>query len=90
MNTIPNEKQITIFELKKNKHKLIEKPLHKYTTTEVDRLILGHLDDLGVFEKKGIIDIDTVYEEFSEYIENIWKNPAIATYIQWLLNDREY
>lgn len=83
----PNDEEMAIFKPKKDKHKLMKSPKHNYTTTEVDRLILGNLEDVGIFEKKKLIDIDSVYEEFSEYIERAWSNEAIRRYVKWTIDE---
>lgn len=71
-----------VFKTKKDKHKLVNNPAKVYTTTEVDRLLLGHFEDIGILEGKGLIDIDSVYEEFSEYLERTWENEAVKKYIK--------
>ncbi|HVA96036.1 MAG TPA: hypothetical protein VND99_00110 [Candidatus Acidoferrales bacterium] len=53
---------------------------------DVDDLILGHFEDLGIFEKKGYIDIEEIYELFDYYIENTWENSAIQEYLEKLSN----
>ena len=36
---------------------------------EIDDLLLGHFEDLGLFERHGMIDIDMVYELYDWYNE---------------------
>ncbi|HUD04602.1 MAG TPA: hypothetical protein VMR59_01290 [Patescibacteria group bacterium] len=53
----------------------------KYYTSEIDDLILGHFEDLGVFEKKGVVDIEMVYELFDYYIETCKENSEVEKYL---------
>ena len=53
-----------------------------YSTYQMDDFILGHFEDLGIFEQKGSLDIEMVYEEFSWYLITVWENCAIKKYIQ--------
>lgn len=59
----------------------------EYSFYDVDDLLLGHFEDLGLYEKKGIVGIDMVYETYSWYIETCWKNDSIKKYIQSQLDD---
>ncbi len=52
-----------------------------FTIYEVDDFILGDIYDLGLFEQKGIVDIDMVYEEFGYYVSTIFENKAVRYYI---------
>ncbi|MFZ1981936.1 MAG: hypothetical protein WAU61_11565 [Smithella sp.] len=56
---------------------------YSYSPYEIDELLLGHFEDLGFFCKKGLIDIEFIYEGFSYYIEAIHKNEQIQDYIKW-------
>lgn len=73
-----HDTEIPTFSVKKNN--IIPNNI-TYTTTELDHLLLGHFEDLGLFEKKSIVSMDMIYETFSEYIERAWKNDAIQKYI---------
>lgn len=55
-----------------------------YSEYEIDDLVLGHFEDIGLFEKRGLIDMGMVYEEFSYYIEAVYRNGAIKKYIESL------
>ncbi len=61
----------------------------KYTAFELDDDLLGYFDDLGTYEKKGILDISLVYDVFSFYIELVWENEEIQKYIKWQQDDDE-
>ena len=56
---------------------------YRYSAYEIDELLLGHFEDLGFFCKKGLMDIEFIYEGFSYYIEEIHKNKQIQNYIEW-------
>jgi|GEM_PF-844045 len=54
-----------------------------YTAYEIDDDLLGHIDDLGTFEKRRILDISIIYELFEYYITEAWENEEINKYVQW-------
>ncbi len=54
-----------------------------YSTYELDDLLLGHFEDLGLLEEKSILELEMVWEEFSTYIEIVWENREIQEYIKW-------
>jgi hypothetical protein len=61
-----------------------------YTVYEIDDILLGHFEDIGIFEQSGILDIKMIYEEFSWYIETVYKNCEIQRYIEHeRANDKE-
>jgi hypothetical protein len=49
---------------------------------EIDDLLLGHFEDMGILRKKKILEIEMIYEAFSSYIEICWENEAIKQYIK--------
>jgi hypothetical protein len=55
----------------------------EYTAFEIDDELLGYFDDLGTFEKRGILDVSLIYDVFSYYIELVWENEEIQKYIKW-------
>ena len=57
---------------------------HFYSEYEIDDLVLGHFEDIGIFEQKRLIDMEMVYEEFSYYIIVVYENGAIKKYIESL------
>jgi len=71
LNSLPNDirKQLT------------EKKF--YTVHEIDDFLLGHFEDIGLFEQKGILDIEMVYEEFGWFIEIVFENCEIKKYIKY-------
>jgi hypothetical protein len=66
------------------KKELLNKML--YTAYEIDDILLGHFEDIGIFEENGILDIKMIYEEFSWYIETVYKNYEIQRYLK---NERD-
>ena len=54
-----------------------------YSTYEVDDDLLGFFDDIGNYEKQGLISVQMVDEEFGWYIKKIWRNAEVQKYIQW-------
>lgn len=53
-----------------------------YSAFEIDDCLLGYFEDMGSFEKYGLLDIDHVYDYFDWYIENCWNNGEIKKYIE--------
>jgi hypothetical protein len=53
-----------------------------YSTYEVDDLLLGHFEDLGLLTRLGIVELNMIYGMFSWYIEETWENEAIKSYIE--------
>jgi hypothetical protein len=51
-------------------------------SVELDELLLGHIEDLGILYKKKILDIEMIYEEFFYNIEKCWENQDIKNYIK--------
>jgi hypothetical protein len=60
-------------------------PEHKYrySSYEIDELLLGHFEDLGLFYRKKLMDIEFICSGFSYYIEEIHENDEIKKYIEW-------
>lgn len=54
-----------------------------YSTYEIDDLLLGHFEDIGLFEKTKVMDIDMVYEEFDYYIFITHENGQIKRYLEY-------
>jgi hypothetical protein len=54
-----------------------------YTMYDIDDRFLGHFEDLGNYERKGLLDIQMIYEGFSYYIKSIWENNEMKKYIKW-------
>jgi len=60
-----------------------------YSSFEIDDYLLGYFEDLGAFEKNGLIDIDAVYSGFDWYINIIWNNEEIGKYINSQKDDED-
>ncbi len=58
-----------------------------YSSFELDDFLLGHFEDVGLFEERGIIDIEMVYEEFSWYLKATYENCQIKQYLDTLGSD---
>jgi hypothetical protein len=50
---------------------------------ELDDLLLGHFEDLGILYENKILDIHMIYEEFDWYIITCWENDDINEYIKY-------
>ena len=57
-----------------------------YLANDIDALLLGHIEDLGVLHKQKLLDIESVYEGFALYIEVLHENSELKKYIHWLRN----
>jgi hypothetical protein len=49
---------------------------------EIDDLLLGHFEDMGILNKKKVLNIEMIYEAFSTYINICWENEQIQEYIK--------
>jgi hypothetical protein len=52
-----------------------------YSAFEIDDLLLGHCEDVGWYEKRGLIDFETVEQTFGEYIRACRENESITKYL---------
>lgn len=52
-----------------------------YLEVEVDDFLLGHFEDIGLFEETGLIDTIMAFEEFSYYVIKTFENEEIRDYI---------
>ena len=58
-----------------------------YSVYEIDNYLLNHFNDLGQFYKKGILDIDYIYNGFDYYVESIYENKQIKEFLKWVKTD---
>lgn len=65
-------------------HDFVREGRNKYSSYQMDDFLLAHIEDLGMFELKGILDIEYVYEGFSWYIVTVYENKQIQEYVKWL------
>jgi hypothetical protein len=61
------------------KQTLKQKPF--YSEYEIDDVLLGHFEDMGMLVEKGVLAFDMVYEMFSYYIETVFENRQIEMYM---------
>ncbi len=83
------ENKASFFSFQENEATRSMKIKKIFTTNEVDDFILGPLEDLAIWEGKGLLDMDMVYGTFGGYLMNIWKNKEIRRYIDYVRNDKE-
>ncbi|MFI4919727.1 MAG: hypothetical protein ACHP65_09250 [Legionellales bacterium] len=91
-----NEVEIGYFEIPSQK--LIRNPLiidflekhdSRYATYEIDDCLLGHFEDLGIFQAEHNLTIEVIYDEFSYYVETIYDNFEIKEYLAWARNGND-
>ncbi|MGA2518651.1 MAG: hypothetical protein ABSG44_19175 [Thermodesulfobacteriota bacterium] len=52
-----------------------------YSSYDVDDLLLGHFEDVGFLENKGLINIEMAEYQFGWYIITVFENPEIKAYL---------
>jgi hypothetical protein len=50
---------------------------------DLDDLVLGPLEAVGIFYHKRAIDLSTTYEMFGTYVIRVWESKAVQDYITW-------
>lgn len=60
----------------------LQKLKEHYSAFDTDDNLLGKFEDIGCFEKQGLIGIEGVYDTFDWYIQMVWQNPEIKKYIE--------
>jgi len=53
-----------------------------YTGWDIDDILLGHFENIGMLEQRDIVDFQMVYDAFSWYLEVVWDNEHIKNYIR--------
>jgi hypothetical protein len=61
-----------------------------YSAFEIDDLLLGHFDDIGWYESRKLIDMETIREMFGYYIYKCYENKEIQKYLQDNCNEGKY
>ena len=61
-----------------------------YSAFEIDDLILGPLDDVGWYQGRDLIDLETVREMFGYYIDECNRNEVIQGYLDHGCNKEKY
>lgn len=88
--------ELPFFEIKKeiaNQLKGIVSPAQGkigYSAFEIDDLLLGHFEDIGWYEKRGLIDQETISEMFGYHISECFQSKEIQKYLQHSCNDGKY
>lgn len=54
-----------------------------FNAYELDDLLLGPLEAVGIFEQLGAVEIKAVYDVFGYYINLVWEHAEIQHYISW-------
>lgn len=56
----------------------------KFTDHDLDDLVLGPLESIGIFHKAGAIDLTETYEMFGWYALRVWEKEVVQQYVRWL------
>ena len=56
---------------------------------ELNDFILGPLENVGTFERDGIIDLRMVYDICGSYVLKVWEKPFISEYVRWARRNKE-
>lgn len=54
-----------------------------YSTWEIDDLLLGLCENIGMLEQRGVVTFQMVYDVFGYYLELIWKYDHVTDYIMY-------
>lgn len=90
-----DEDKIYLFELSQDKLEanpyllefLLNPNRKRYSSYEIDDNLLGHFENIGIFESQHQLTIDYVYDEFSYYIELVHENEEIKKYREAIKED---
>jgi len=58
-----------------------------YSTYEINDILLGHFENIGLFWEIGALEIDVIYAKFGYYLSLAYDNPAIKEYIKFARKD---
>ncbi len=50
---------------------------------EIDDLVLGPLEAVGIFFANGVVDLESAYEMFGTCVIEVWENAVVKKYIGW-------
>jgi len=53
-----------------------------FSAFEIDDDLLGYFEEIGSYEKQGLLDVQDVYNYFSWYMNVIWNSEEIQKYIE--------
>ena len=83
-----NEEIVKQLKLDSGKQKnILEKKL--YSSYEIDDYLLGPIESIAYFEKRGLLNIEQVYDDFDHYINLIYDSCVIQEYIQQQRNEEK-
>lgn len=68
----------------------VENERSGYSAFEVDDLLLGFFDDLGWYQKQGLIDLETIKQAFGYYICISHENEQLKRYLADEDNEGKY
>lgn len=54
-----------------------------FSSYEIDDYVLGHLENLGMYLKMEMVDIEEIYLNYGWYIMLFWEDPEMEKYILW-------
>jgi hypothetical protein len=57
------------------------------STCEIDDVLLGPLEDVGLLESLSQVTLREAYEVFDTYVEICAENKAIAEYLKWCMSE---
>jgi len=77
-----DQHKLTNSEFIDHKHKENLKKI--YSEYEIDDHLLGHFEDIGLYHKDGLLDMNMVNEVFGGYIESLWEDSEVKEYIWWV------
>ena len=60
-----------------------------FSEFEIEDVLLLHLDDLGYYLRKNLIDFDYIFNGFEYDVTLIWENHEIQKYLKWIDADNE-
>lgn len=91
LGKISENEEAPFFEVDQNKLKNlslidleVKEGLKKiYSEFDLDDHILGHFEDIGLYQKDGLLDTNMVDQVFGSYIEFLWENAEVKEYINW-------
>jgi hypothetical protein len=61
-----------------------------YSAFEIDDLLLGHLDDIGWYHRRDLIDMETIREMFGYYIFECYQSGEVQKYLDQECNKGKF
>jgi hypothetical protein len=72
-----------VFDDNGGKPRYIEDGTELFSCYELDDQLLGPLENVGIFECIGAVELSSVYDVFGYYILMVWEHVEIQRYIEW-------